>query len=44
LAEAKAVGERAMLTDPDSSRVIFLLVHDPKNYHEFAVAHKKPLV
>lgn len=38
LAEAGAAGQRAMLTDPAHTRVIYLLTGNPKDYHEFAVA------
>jgi len=44
VAEAKAERQKAILTDPDSTRVIFLLVDDPENYHELAVADQKALV
>jgi len=42
LAEARAAGQKARLTDPDSTRVIFLLIRDPKDYHDFAVAKRQP--
>lgn len=40
LAEAEKIHGQALLTDPDSTRVIYLLVSDPRDYHEFAVANR----
>lgn len=40
LSEEKRLHPKAILTNPDCTRVIFLLVHDPKKYHKFAVAEK----
>jgi formate dehydrogenase iron-sulfur subunit len=38
LAEVKGIYKDAMLANPDDVRVIYLLVDDPKKYHQFAVA------
>ncbi|MCL5422853.1 MAG: formate dehydrogenase [Nitrospirae bacterium] len=40
LSEEKRLHKKAMLTDPEDVRAIFLLVDDPMKYHKFAVAEK----
>lgn len=42
LAEGRAAGQEACLTDPDSTRVIFLLIRDSKKHQDFAVANRQP--
>ncbi len=38
LLEATRVYKKAVLTNPERARVIFLLIDDPKKYHKFAMA------
>lgn len=40
LAEIKGTYEKALLTDPNDVRVIYLLADDHEKYHKFAVAQK----
>jgi formate dehydrogenase iron-sulfur subunit len=43
LATVKKSFPQAMLADPDDVNVIFLLIDEPKNYHDYAVAALTPV-
>ncbi|CCH50222.1 4Fe-4S dicluster domain-containing protein [Pseudodesulfovibrio piezophilus] len=43
LAIVKKKWPKAMLADPDDVNVIYLIIDDPENYHEFVVADARPV-